>query len=263
MDDSLRLTFLGTGTSHGIPVIGCDCPVCRSANPRNHRYRPSVLVEWRGRVILIDTPPELRLQLLRADVRHLDALLYTHTHADHLFGLDDVRIFNARTGAALPVFGSRRTLESLRRQFFYVFEDGPVAGGKPSLDLNEISPLDRPFVAATLPVQPIPVMHGPTPVLGFRFADVAYVTDTNHIPDASLDLLRGLDVLVLDALRDRPHPTHFSLSEALAVVERLAPRRTYFTHVCHDLEHDETNRHLPPGVELAYDGLTVTSSTTG
>ncbi len=262
MNDLLRLTFLGTGTSHGIPVIGCDCPVCQSTNPRNHRYRPSVLVEWRGKIVLIDTPPELRLQLLRAGVGHLDALVYTHTHADHLFGLDDVRIFNTRTGVALPVFGSHRTLENLRRQYFYVFDDGPAAGGKPQLDLNEISPLDRPFVVATLPVQPIPVMHGPTPVLGYRFADVAYVTDTNLIPAASLDLLHDLDVLVLDALRDRPHPTHFSVSEALAVVEKLKPRRTYFTHVCHDLEHEETNRRLPPGVELAYDGLTVISSTT-
>ncbi len=262
MNDFLRLTFLGTGTSHGIPVIGCDCPVCQSTNPRNHRYRPSVLVEWRGKIVLIDTPPELRLQLLRAGVRHLDALVYTHTHADHLFGLDDVRIFNMRSGTALPVFGSKQTLENVRRQFFYVFDDGPLAGGKPQLDLHEISPLDQPFVAASLPIQPIPVMHGPTPVLGYRFANVAYVTDTNHIPAASLDLLRGLDVLILDALRERPHPTHFSLSEALAVVDRLAPRRAFFTHVCHDLEHEATNRRLPPGVELAYDGLSVISGGT-
>ncbi len=255
--DPLRLTFLGTGTSHGVPVIGCACAVCRSTDPRNRRYRPSVLVQRRGQTILVDTPPELRLQLLRAEVTRLDAILYTHTHADHLFGLDDVRVFSGHTASGLPVFGSRQTLENLRRQFYYVFIETPAAGGKPRLDLHAIEPLDRPFVVAGLDVQPVPVLHGTTPVLGFRFGNLAYVTDTNQIPPASLELLRELDVLVLDALRDRPHPTHFSLSEALEVVAELGPRRTYFTHICHDLDHAATNRRLPPGVELAYDGLIV------
>lgn len=260
MNESLRLTFLGTGTSHGIPMIGCRCPVCRSPDPRNQRFRPSVVVEWRGKTILVDTPPELRLQLLRADVPHVDALVFTHTHADHLFGLDDVRVFSSHGRGALPVYGSLQTLDNLRRQFFYVFAPTPAAGGKPQLDLNPIDPLDQPFVAAGLLVQPIPVLHGTTPVLGFRFANVAYVTDTNQIPPASLDLLKGLDVLVLDALRESPHPTHFSLPEALAVVELLEPRQTYLTHICHELEHGATNRRLPPGVQLAYDGLRVESS---
>jgi phosphoribosyl 1,2-cyclic phosphate phosphodiesterase len=259
MNDSLRLTFLGTGTSHGIPVIGCKCPVCTSTNPRNNRYRPSIMVEWHGKTLLVDTPPELRLQLLRADVAHVDALIYTHTHADHVFGLDDVRIFNTRERTALPVYGTKQTLENLQRQFFYVFVETPLAGGKPQLDLHEIDPIDQTFVAAGLPIQPIPVMHGPTLVLGYRFGNVAYVTDTNQIPAPSLTLLDGLDVLVLDALRERPHPTHFSLSEALAIVEQVQPRRAFFTHICHDLEHDATNRRLPPGVELAYDGLRVES----
>lgn len=259
MSSTTRLTFLGSGTSHGIPVIGCPCPVCTSNDPRNQRYRPALLVEWHDRTILIDTPPELRLQLLRAHVSTLDALLYTHTHADHLFGLDDVRVFNGRTGVALPVYGTRQTLENLKRQFFYVFVEAPAAGGKPQLDLHEIDPVDRPFDVASLSVQPIPVMHGSTLVLGYRFGDVAYVTDTNAIPPASLNLLQGLDVLVLDALRDRPHPTHFSLGEALAVAEQLRPRRTYFTHICHDLDHESTNRRLPPNVQLAFDGLMVES----
>ena len=254
---SPRLTFLGTGTSHGIPVIACNCAVCQSSDPRNQRYRSSVLIEWQGKTLLIDTPPELRLQLVRAKVSHLDAILYTHTHADHVFGMDDVRVFSARQGAALPVYGMPRSLADLQRQFFYVFTETPMGGGKPQLDLRSIEPLDQPFVAAGVPVQPIPVWHGPTPVLGYRFADVAYVTDTNNIPEASLALLQGLDVLVLDALRYRSHPTHYSVSEALAIVERLRPRQTYFTHMCHDLDHAETCRQLPPGVQLAYDGLVL------
>lgn len=257
MRKPLRLTFLGTGTSHGIPMIGCACDVCRSTDPRNQRYRPSVLVQWQGKTILVDTPPELRLQLLRAKVTHLDAVIYTHTHADHLFGLDDVRVFCGHGAAGLPVFGSYQTLENLRRQFFYAFIETPAAGGKPRLDLQAIDPLDGKLDVVGLDVQPVPVLHGTTPVLGFRFGNLAYVTDTNQISAASLALLEELDVLILDALRDRPHPTHFSLGEALDVVARLRPNRTYFTHICHDLEHVATNRRLPPGVELAYDGLTI------
>ncbi len=253
--NSVRLTFLGTGTSHGIPVIGCTCAVCQSSDPRNQRFRASVLIEWQGKTLLIDTPPELRLQLVRAKVTHLDALLYTHTHADHIFGLDDVRVFSGRQCAPLPVYGMPQSLENLQRQFFYVFTETPMGGGKPRLDLRKINPLDQPFEAEGVPVQPVPVWHGPTPVLGYRFGDVAYVTDTNDIPEASLALLQGLDVLVLDALRQQAHPTHFSIPEALAIVERLKPRRTYFTHMCHDVDHEKTNRQLPPGIQLAYDGL--------
>lgn len=261
MHDRVRLIFLGTGTSHGVPVIGCDCAVCRSADPRNQRYRPSVLVEWRGKRLLVDTPPELRLQLLRAGVRQIDALLFTHTHADHLFGLDDVRVFNARSGAPLPLYAAPGALDHIQQQFFYVFQGGPVGGGKPQLDLVPISPLSAPFRAAGVTVQPVPVLHGTTPVLGFRFGDVAYITDTNQISDASLALLQDLDVLVLDALRWHSHPTHFSIAEALTVVERIRPRRVYFTHICHELDHDVTNRQLPQGVELAYDGLVLESPT--
>ena len=254
---SPRLTFLGTGTSHGIPVIACSCAVCQSSDPRNQRFRSSVLIEWQGKTLLIDTPPELRLQLVRAKVSHLDAILYTHTHADHIFGLDDVRVFSGRQHAPLPVYGMARSLENLQRQFFYIFTETPMGGGKPQLDLQTIEPLDQPFRAADVSVQPIPVWHGPTPVLGYRFGDVAYVTDTNNIPEASLGLLQGLDILVLDALRHRTHPTHYSISEALAVVEQLKPRQTYFTHMCHDLDHAETGRQLPPSVQLAYVGLVL------
>jgi phosphoribosyl 1,2-cyclic phosphate phosphodiesterase len=257
MTDRVRLTFLGTGTSHGIPVIGCRCAVCRSDDPRDQRYRPAVVVEWRQRTILIDTPPELRLQLLRAEIASVDALLFTHTHADHVFGLDDVRVFNQRQGHALSVYGTADSLANLRRQFYYVFADRPVGGGIPELDLRQIAPIDRVIDVAGLPVQPIPVLHGSTPVLGFRFGSLGYVTDTNRIPAESLDLLAGLDILVLDALQYQHHPTHFTIGEALAIVERLKPGRAYFTHICHDVEHEATNRSLPAGVELAYDGLVV------
>jgi phosphoribosyl 1,2-cyclic phosphate phosphodiesterase len=259
MNNAPQLLFLGTGTSHGVPVIGCSCSVCRSDNPRNDRFRPAVLVTWRGVTLLVDTPPELRLQLLRANVTSIDGILFTHTHADHVFGLDDVRVFNQRNGGALPVYGSPETLANLRRQFYYVFADTPAAGGKPQLDLRPIEPNDRHFDAVGVAVQPIPVFHGPTTVLGFRFGDLAYVTDTNNIPESSLARLEGLDILVLDALRDRPHPTHFSLAEALAVVERVRPRRAYLTHICHDLEHEATNRRLPSGVQVAYDGLSLSA----
>jgi phosphoribosyl 1,2-cyclic phosphate phosphodiesterase len=209
--------------------------------------------------LLVDTPPELRLQLVRAGATRLDALLFTHTHADHVFGLDDVRVFNQRGGRALPVFGSAESLASIRRQFAYAFTETQLGGGKPQLDLREIRPIDRPFQIDGAEVQPIPVFHGALTVLGFRFGNLAYVTDTNRITPESLALLDGLDVLVLDALRYHPHPTHFSVSEALEVVDRLRPKRTYFTHICHDLEHWATNAQLPEGVELAYDDLVVVS----
>jgi phosphoribosyl 1,2-cyclic phosphate phosphodiesterase len=258
--DGIRLTFLGTGTSHGIPVIGCDCVVCQSPDPRNQRYRPSVLIEQAERTILIDTPPELRLQLLRSGTKQIDALLLTHTHADHIFGLDDVRVFNQRTGKPMPIFASAESLANVRRQFFYAFADGPVGGGKPALDLQAIEPLDSPFEALGVPVQPVPVLHGPTTVLGYRFGRVAYVTDTNFIGPASLDLLGDLDVLVLDALRESWHPTHFSLDEALEVIRQLRPARSFLTHICHDVDHQTVSRRLPPNVELAYDTLVVESA---
>lgn len=260
MVEPIRLEFLGTGTSHGIPVIGCRCAVCTSANPKNQRYRPAILVDWKGKRILVDTPPELRLQLLRASVGDLDALLFTHTHADHLFGLDDVRAINQRRRRALPVYGSGHTLDRIQKQYDYVFVETPAGGGKPALDLHEINPLDAPFFVDSLAIQPIPVLHGTLPVLGYRFGNLAYLTDTSAIPESSYGLLGDLDVLILDALRESPHPTHFSVSEALDVVRRLKPRRTFFTHICHDLDHDRTNGRLPAGVQLAYDGLVVETS---
>ena len=251
----LDITILGTGTSHGIPVIGCECPVCNSTDPRNHRYRCSALLSYQGRSVLIDTATELRLQAIRAGMRDLDALLFTHSHADHVGGLDDVRVFSERRGAPIPVFGDQACLEDIRRRFAYIFtETLQRGGGKPRL---ELTPIRGPFDLLGLPVQPVPVFHGLLPVLGYRFGSLAYVTDCNRIPRESMGMLRGLDVLVLDALRHRPHSTHFTVAEALGVIEDLRPARAYLTHMTHDLDHEATNAELPPGVELAYDGLSL------
>ncbi len=251
----LTLTLLGTGTSHGVPSIGCSCAVCTSDDARNRRFRCSAWLQYEGRSVLIDTATEFRLQALRAGIQRLDAILFTHSHADHIFGLDDVRVFSERQGREIPCYGSSETLEDLRRRFDYIFKQTQWGGGKPRLDLIPITEAVDLF---GLRIVPVPVMHGRLPVLGFRFGKAAYVTDCNQISPGSLELLRGLDLLVLDALRREPHPTHFNLDEALAVVAELRPSRTYLTHLTHDLDHAATNALLPPGVELAYDGLTAT-----
>ena len=257
----MRVTFLGTGTSHGVPMIGCDCPVCSSDDPRNQRTRSSVLVEVDGANLLIDTTPDLRTQVLRENVRRVDAVLFTHSHADHIFGLDDIRRFNDLSGRPMPCYGSADTLRVIRQAFEYVFKPTQPGGGKPSLNLIEV---DGPFQILNTqytiqnPVIPVPILHGELPILGFRIGSFAYLTDCSAIPEPSFDLLDGLDLLVLGVLRHEPHETHFSVGEGLAVVERLQPRQTYFTHLTHRLDHDTTNRSLPPHAQLAYDGLQIT-----
>lgn len=249
-------TFLGTGTSAGVPMLGCECDVCRSTNERNRRYRCAVLIETRNGNILIDTPPELRLQLLRSKVRLVHAVLFTHYHADHLFGLDDVRPFPRLLGGPVPLYCTGEVEQVIRRAFSYAFTDAagqlPV-GFVPKLEFQRIS--EEPFDVLGEEVVPIPLEHAHFNVFGFRIGDVAYCTDVNVIPERSWPLLRGLKVLVLDALRYKPHPGHFSLNEALEVVERVKPERAYFTHVSHDLEHEAVNRKLPPNVQLAHDNL--------
>jgi phosphoribosyl 1,2-cyclic phosphate phosphodiesterase len=255
----MTLIFLGTGTSTGVPVIGCHCAVCRSADPRNQRTRPSVLIRTPAGTILIDTTPDMRTQLLREGVDRVDAVLYTHYHADHIFGMDDVRVFYFAIQRPLPVYAERPVQAVLRRAFSYAFDDRAerIAGGAiPRLSLRTID-AHRPFDVLGTRCVPIRLVHGRFRVLGFRFGNVAYCTDVNWIPTRSMKLLQGLDVLVLDALRDRPHATHFSLAESVEIVRRLQPRRTYFTHMTHDLDHAATNARLPTGVELAYDGLRV------
>lgn len=251
----MRITVLGSGTSHGIPAVGCHCSVCASPDPRDRRTRCSILVEWRGKTVLVDTPPELRLQAVRSNIRRIDALLFTHSHADHIFGLDDVRRFNEMAGGELPVFGSEETLEDLRRAFRYVFIQTQLGGGKPQLALAPL-PEGR-LEWEGLQVEVIPVFHGSLQVEAFRFGDFAYVTDTGRIPEDSIERLRGLDTLILDALRWEPHPTHFTIDEALGIVAQLRPRRTFFTHMSHSVPHAETERRLPAGVRLGYDGLVL------
>lgn len=251
---AMKITFLGTGTSTGVPVIGCHCGVCTSQDPRNRRLRPSILLEWDDRKILVDSSSDFRQQALHHRIDRLDAVLYTHSHADHVMGLDDLRIYNFRQRAHLPVYGSPGTLEDIRRTFWYVFTETQEGGGKPRLDLL---PVESPFDLFGVRIEPVPLAHGAMQVLGYRIGGFAYCTDCNRIPERSMEALASLDVLVLDALRPTPHPTHFSLPETLSVLDVLRPRRAYLIHMGHDLEHAETERTLPASVKLAYDGLVL------
>jgi len=256
MAGARTFTFLGTGTSVGVPMLGCECAVCRSTNPRNQRYRCAVLIGTPQGNLLIDTPPELRLQLLRERVRLVSAVLFTHYHADHLFGLDDLRPFPRHLGGPMPLYCAGDVEAKIRETFSYAFApeaDHLSAAAIPKLTIRRITA--EPFEVLGQRVVPIPLLHAHFSVFGFRIDDVAYCTDVNYIPEGSWPLLRGLRVLVLDALRPRPHAAHFGLDEALAVIERVKPARAYLTHMAHELEHEETNRRLPRGVELAYDGL--------
>jgi len=247
--------FLGTGTSHGVPMIGCRCDTCRSPDPRDRRSRPSILFELENGVrVLVDTTPDLRSQALAHDLDRVDAILFTHCHADHVMGLDEVRRFNVLQRAAIPCYGDADTLKEVRRTFAYIFESNDEGGGIPLLDLHA---LDGPVSIGGETFTPVPVWHGRRRILGFRVRNFAYLTDCSGIPDTSWPLLEGLDTLAIDALRHRPHPTHFTVEQAVGVSARLAPRRTWLTHICHDLPHAATNDSLPPGVEMAYDGLRI------
>jgi phosphoribosyl 1,2-cyclic phosphate phosphodiesterase len=255
----MEILFLGTGTSHGVPMIGCDCAVCRSDDPRDNRLRPSIyLTGDQGTRVLIDTTPDLRQQCLRAGITRVDAVVYTHAHADHTLGFDELRRFNHLTKQPVRIHGSAGTLEALKRTFSYAFgQRAPIGGGVPDAELRVIN---GPFSVGEIHLQPLTVLHGSHAVLGFRIGRFAYVTDCNAVPEDTIRLLGDLDVLVLDALRHRPHPTHFSLSEATAVAQRIGARRTLFTHMCHDLGHAETCDALPEGLSLAYDGLRISCS---
>ncbi len=237
-------------------MIGCDCAVCRSPDPRDTRSRPSIALELAdGLRVLVDTTPDLRAQALRHDLRRLDAILYTHAHADHVMGLDEVRRYNHLTKAPMPVFGDAATLREVRRTFAYIFEpDAPKGGGVPNLRLF---PIAGAFCLGRTLVVPVPIRHGSRQILGFRIGRFAYLTDCNGIPEASLALLNGLDCLVLDALRRKPHPTHFTLDEAVDMAGRIGAARTFFTHIAHDLGHEDTCAALPSGMALAHDGLLI------
>ena len=246
--------MLGSGTSSGVPVIGCDCAVCRSSDPRNRRTRAGILLELERGTIVIDTSPDFREQALRVDLRRVDAVLYTHQHADHVFGLDDLRIFNFLQRSSIPCFGPAATMERLRQIFAYVFDDSPEGGGKPKLDFRAVR---EPFALLGETVTPVPVMHGEMEVFGYRLGRFACVTDVSHIPESSYALLEGLDLLVLSALRFRAHPTHFSFDEAVEAARRIGAKRTLFTHIAHDVDHARGEAGLPPGIGIGHDGLVV------
>jgi phosphoribosyl 1,2-cyclic phosphate phosphodiesterase len=250
-----ELVFLGTGTSIGVPVIGCGCPTCTSTNPRNNRLRCSLVLGLPGGNLLVDTTPDLRTQLLREKIGIVHATLFTHDHADHVFGLDDLRLFPYYLGHAMPIYCEEQVEDRIRKSFDYAFleEAKHYAGGVPQIEFVRIGL--EPFEVLGFRIIPMRLAHGRFRVLGFRFGNIAYCTDTNYIPPESLALLQGLDVLVLDSLRHKPHPTHYSLEQAVEVAKGLGAKRTLFTHLSHDLEHEATNAALPEGMELAYDGL--------
>lgn len=252
----MRVTFLGTGTSTGVPVVGCQCRVCRSPHPRNHRLRQSVAIEANGKHFIIDTSPDLRLQLLRHPIPRLDFILFTHSHSDHLMGLDDIRPFNFRQREPLPAFASPMTAKAIRRAFSYIWDaSSQIGGGKPQLELHEIG---EAFQHDGIDIIPIPVTHGDWTILGFRIGTFAYITDTNGIPPSSMKLLEGVETLALDGLRPAPpHPTHFTIGEALACAAAIGARTTWLIHLTHDIDHEEFEKTLPSGVRLAYDGLVL------
>lgn len=247
------VSFLGTGTSTGVPVVGCRCRVCTSEDPRNKRLRQSVKIEAAGKTFLIDTTPDLRLQLLRDPIPRLDFVLFTHSHADHLMGLDDIRPFNFRQREPVHAFANPATAKAIRRAFSYIWGDSQLGGGKPQLDLHEV---ESAFRHEGVDIVPIPVLHGDWTIFGYRIGPFAYITDTNGIPDSSMRLLEGIDTLAIDGLRPAPrHPTHFTIGEAIEVAQRIGARTTYLIHLTHEVDHAELEATLPEGVHLAWDGL--------
>lgn len=253
----MKLIFLGTGTSVGVPAIGCGCPVCKSTDVRNKRRRTSVFVEAGGVNALIDTPPDLRDQALTFGVTRVDLIVFTHTHADHVFGFDDVRAFNVR-GRALPVYGSPSSIADLRRIFPYAEGEAEPGRYKPCV---EFLPLPEVIRTGALTIRPVEVVHHPIPTVGFRVEcegrTLGYFPDVSHFPDSAVEAVRGVDVMILDALRHRPHFAHFTVAQALEVLRRVGARSSYLIHMCHELDHAQTEAALPPGVRLAYDGLTL------
>lgn len=251
----LKITVLGSGTSVGVPTIGCQCAVCTSSDPRDNRLRPSILITYEGHNVLIDTTPDFRTQALRARIDRLDAVLFTHSHADHVMGLDDVRPFNFRQKTQIPIYAAADTMEAIRRCFPYIFDGLKKASSVPQLATRVID--GAAFDLFGLEFLPVPILHGGQTIYGFRFGNAAYLTDHSDIPASSMERLRGLDVIFLDALRYRSHPTHSTVDRSVETVVQLTPRRAFFTHICHELGHERAESLLPPHIRLAYDGLEI------
>jgi phosphoribosyl 1,2-cyclic phosphate phosphodiesterase len=246
------LTVLGSGTSMGVPTIGCSCEVCHSSDPRDRRTRPSVLIEYDGNVVIIDTTPDFREQAIREQIRKLDAVIYTHAHADHILGIDDLRPLSFHRPDKIPLYASAEAGQFLQKMFRYIFEADYKYGGLAQVEMKTIN---GPFELFGARIEPVTVLHGDAEIFGFRFGSTAYLTDFSDIPEKSFSQLKNLDILFLDALRHKPHPTHSTVENSLRIVERVKPQRTFFTHICHDLPHAATNATLPPHVRLSYDGM--------
>jgi phosphoribosyl 1,2-cyclic phosphate phosphodiesterase len=246
------LTVLGSGTSMGVPTIGCDCAVCHSSDPHDRRTRPSILLQFREKFVLIDTTPDFREQAIREGIRKIDAVVYTHAHADHILGIDDLRPLSYHREGKIPLYARPEAADFLRKMFSYIFDADYKFGGLARLELK---PIDGPFELFGARIQPVPVMHGDTEIFGYRFGNAAYLTDFSTIPESSMALLEGLDVLFLDGLRHKPHPTHSTVENSIRIGDQVKAKRVFFTHICHDLPHEETNAALPPHVRLSYDGM--------
>jgi phosphoribosyl 1,2-cyclic phosphate phosphodiesterase len=246
------LTVLGSGTSMGVPTIGCDCAVCHSSDPHDRRTRPSILLEFGAKFVLIDTTPDFREQAIREGIRKIDAVVYTHAHADHILGIDDLRPLSYHREGKIPLYARPEAADFLRKMFSYIFDADYKFGGLARLELK---PIDGPFELFGAHIQPVPVMHGDTEIFGYRFGNAAYLTDFNKIPESSMPLLEGLDVLFLDGLRHKPHPTHSTVENSIRIGDQVKAKRVFFTHICHDLPHEQTNSALPPNVRLSYDGM--------
>ncbi len=250
----LYITFLGTGTSIGVPMIGCDCPTCSSSDPKNRRYRSSIYIEIDNLKLLIDTPPEMRLQFLENNITEVNSILFTHAHADHIMGFDDIRAINRLQQEEIPCYGNQDTIKEIERIFDYIFNTSQIGGGIPRVILNTVN---LTFKISNVTIIPLPVKHGELDILGYKIGEMAYITDCSHIPSSTMNLLSNIEVLIIDALRYKPHPTHMNIEEVLSIIDKLKVNKAYLTHLSHDLEHNNVNKKLPANVQLAYDKFRI------